>query len=87
MRRRENPLDLDATSGYGQVEISREDQHKATIASHHGILQFFHMPFCLKNAPGTFQQVMAVILSTVDKQLALVYLNEILIFRKSLRYI
>lgn len=41
------------------------------------------MPFRLRNAPGTFQKRIDLILSTVKWQLALVYLNDIAIFSKT----
>lgn len=41
------------------------------------------MPSGLQNTPGTFQQAMHVILSTVKYQFALVYLDVIVIFSRT----
>ena len=42
------------------------------------------MPFGLKNAPGIFQRAIDIILATVCWQFAIVYLDDIIIFSKSL---
>lgn len=74
---------LDANSGHWQIEIREEDKDKTTFTSHHGLFRFTRMPFGLKNAPGTFQRVIDVILSQVKWQYALVYLDDVIIFSKS----
>lgn len=56
---------LDANSGYWQIEITEKDKNKTSVTSHHGLYRFVIMPFGLKNALGTFQRVIDVILSTV----------------------
>lgn len=43
------------------------------------------MPFGLKNATGTFQRVMDVILSPVKWQFDLVYVNDIVVYLHLLR--
>lgn len=40
------------------------------------------MPFGLKNAFGIFQHTMEVILSSIEWQFAIVYLDDIMIFGK-----
>lgn len=40
----------------------RAYRDKTALTSHHGIFSFFRMPFGLKNAPGSFQRAMDVIL-------------------------
>lgn len=56
---------LDANSGYWQVEIARGDIEISEFASHHEFFQFIRMLFGWKTAPGQFQSVMDVRLSTV----------------------
>ena len=74
---------LDANSGYWQVEIHPEDKDKSAFSSHFGLFRFTRMPFGLRNAPATFQRVMDVILSSVRWQFALVYLDDVIIFSRS----
>lgn len=76
---------LDLNSSYWNVEVSKEDRVKTTFASHYGLFQIILVPFELINAPGTFQRVMDVILLAIHWQIALVYLNDIVKFLKSLK--
>ena len=46
---------MDGFSGYNQVGIKPEDQHKTAFAIEWGIFAFRVMPFGLTNAPATFQ--------------------------------
>ena len=49
---------LDGFSGYNQVTIHPNDQHKTTFATKLGIFAYRVMPFGLTNAPAMFQQLM-----------------------------
>jgi len=44
-------------SGYHQIRIAPEDQHKTTFAIEWGSYQYTIMPFGLKNAPAIFSKV------------------------------
>ena len=45
---------LDGFSGYNQVSIKPEDQHKTPFAIEWGIFSYKVVPFGLTNAPATF---------------------------------
>ncbi|RDY08756.1 Retrovirus-related Pol polyprotein, partial [Mucuna pruriens] len=46
---------LDGFSGYMQIHIAHEDQHKTTFTCPFGTFAYTRMPFGLRNAPSTFQ--------------------------------
>ena len=50
---------LDGLSGYSQVSIYPQDQHKIAFATKWGIFAYKVMPFGLTNALATFQWLMA----------------------------
>lgn len=74
---------IDANSGYCEVEIDEADRDRTTFTSHHGLYRFIRMPFGLKNVQGTFQRAIDVIMSTEKFQYALIYLDDIVVFSKS----
>ena len=74
---------LDCNSGYWQVEIAEEDCDKTTLTSHCELYRFLSMPFGLKNAPATFQRAVDIILSRVKWKTALVYLDDVIIYSKT----
>jgi hypothetical protein len=54
---------LDCNSGYWQIPVEPADRDKTTFTSHYGIYRFIRLPFGLRNAPGTFQRAVDIILS------------------------
>jgi hypothetical protein len=46
---------MDGFSGYNQIQIKSEDQHKMTFICPWGTFAYCKMPFGLKNAGATFQ--------------------------------
>jgi hypothetical protein len=50
---------MDGFSGYNQIQIKPEDQHKTTFICPWGTFAYRKMPFGLKNAGATFQQAMS----------------------------
>ena len=75
---------LDCNSGYWQIPLAEEDKNKTTFTSHMGLFRYTRMPFGLKNAPATFQRAVDIILSRVKWQYALVYIDDVIIYSKTM---
>ena len=75
---------IDLFSGYWQIEIDEADKFKTAFTTDDGHFEFNRMPFGLTNAPATFQRLMNSILRPALKKFALVYLDDIIIFSKSI---
>lgn len=71
---------LDLASGYWQVEVEPEDREKTAFITGEGLFQFKVLPFGLSNAPGTFQRLMDAVLSGLKWKIALVYLDDIVVW-------
>jgi len=50
---------MDGFSGYNQISICPEDQHKTNLICHWGTFAYRKIPFGLKNAGATFQRAMS----------------------------
>ena len=71
---------LDLTSGYWQVEMDPEDAGKTAFCTRYGLYQWRVMPFGLCNAPSTFERLMEKVLAGLQWKIALLYLDDVIVF-------
>ena len=76
---------LDLASGFHQIEVEPKDRHKTAFSTPFGHFEFTRMPFGLKNAPATFQRIMDRILSGLQGVELFIYMDDIVIYAKSLK--
>jgi hypothetical protein len=75
---------IDFKEGFHQVRMDPTDEYKTTFKTHHGHYQFNVVPFGLTNAPATFQCIMNAILKPFLRRFIIVFMDDILIYSKSL---
>ena len=74
---------LDLASGYWQVEMEKEDREKTAFVTRKGLYEFTVMPFGLCNAPATFQRLMERVLSGLQWEIAVLYIDDIVVHGRS----
>jgi hypothetical protein len=74
---------LDLNAGYWQVELDPKDKHKTAFATRQGLYEFNVMPFGLCNAPATFERLMETVLSGLQWQICLIYLDDVIVYGKT----
>ena len=75
---------IDLGNAYYQVELEEESQEKTAFSTKNGQFCFTRMPFGIAAAPGTFQELMTKVLTGMRDKGAMVYLDDILIFSKTI---
>ena len=71
---------FDLRSSYHQLPMHPESTDKTTFITHRGAYRFRTMPFGLCNAGATFQRLMDLVLTGLNFEICLVYLDDIVLF-------
>lgn len=75
---------LDLRSGYYQIEMAEEDKEKTAFICPLGFFQFERMPQGITGAPATFQRLMERAVGDMHLLEAIVYLDDIIVFGRTL---
>lgn len=62
------------------MDTNKEDQPKTVFRTHRGLHQFKRIPFGLKTGPSVFQRLTDMMLGRYKWQIALVYVNNIIVY-------
>ncbi|RDX62168.1 Retrovirus-related Pol polyprotein, partial [Mucuna pruriens] len=74
---------LDGFSGYMQIHIALEDQHKTTFTCPFGTFAYTRMSFGLCNAPSTFQHCMISIFLDLLQECIEVFMDDFMVYADS----
>jgi transposase InsO family protein len=75
---------LDLQAGYWQIPIKEADKCKTGFVTYEGTYEFNVLPFGLTNAPAKFSRVMDALLMGLKWNSCLVYLDDVIVFSKTL---
>ena len=76
---------LDLLRGYWQIDVAEKDREKMAFATPDGLYQFRKLSFGLTNAPACFMRAMHLILRGLCWSDCLVYLDDIIVFGRTLQ--
>jgi hypothetical protein len=75
---------IDANKGYHQFGLSSRSRRFTAFVTEDGFWEFWRVPFGLKNAPAHFQLAMDAILGSYRYEFALAFIDDIVIYSRTL---
>jgi hypothetical protein len=75
---------LDGYSGFMQIPIHPNDQHKTMFTCPYGTFAYKRMPFSLCNAPASFLRCMMVVFSEFIEEIVEVFMDDFLFMGRHL---
>ena len=76
---------LDMQSGFWQIPVHPDDRDKTAFVTKHAKYTFNRLPFGLKGAPSTFQQMTSTVLRDLLGKCCCVYADDILCYSPDLK--
>ena len=73
-------LNIDLLSGYFQMAIDEEIQNLTAFITPLGLYKWKRLPMRLASAPGAFQNLMELICAGLSYEVALLYLDDVIVF-------
>ncbi|GJQ73132.1 hypothetical protein Trydic_g1760 [Trypoxylus dichotomus] len=70
-------ITLDMRSGYYQIPVSKDSQHKTAFITPYGMFEFLRMPFSIVNGPAIFQELINSVLGSLRFTIAMAYMDDI----------
>src|SRR3954469_21592188 len=74
---------LDGYSRFSQIHVNTVDQEKTTFTCPYGTYTYRCMPFCLCNAPATFQMCMSAIFHGFYEEIVEVFMDDFFVYGTS----
>jgi hypothetical protein len=74
---------LNGYSGFMQIPIHPDDQHKTTFTCPYGTFPYRRMPFGLCNAPASFQRCMMAVFSEFIEEIFEVFMDDFSVYGKT----
>jgi hypothetical protein len=74
---------LDGYSGFMEIPIHPDDQHKTTFTCPYGMFACRRMPFGLCNASASFQRCMIVVFSKFIEEIVEVFMDDFSVYGKT----
>jgi hypothetical protein len=74
---------LDGYSGFLQIPIHPDDQHKTTLTCPYGTFAYRRMPFGLCNAPASFERCMMAVFSEFIEEIVELFMDDFSIYGKT----
>ena len=75
---------MDLRQSYHQVPVEPRDRDKTAFICHRGMFRYRMMPFGLCNAGATFQRLMDIVMSGLNLNVCLIYLDDIITFSRTI---
>lgn len=76
---------LDLAQGFHQIEMDPNSIENTVFTVNNGHSEYLRMPFGLRNAPSTFQRLMNNVRREFLHKFCFVYMDDVVIFSKSLK--